>query len=312
MQLKCELRDSTYRPMSAKLQYELLAPLAVVIAPSQRVVFSGNVQDVLHTENLKRTMSPTLVCETAVLWSHFEGLVMAKHATDLALEHDHIGFLIVQYMTLEELSLKFIERDETHREVWSNHPELFEAIHVFHFELLITIACAKLKLPDFNAFFESVKGIGEYYKKMDVMFNVSHIIPTGLQAYHDSIRFWWYHYASQDIVEKMSVELSVAKLQHTAGHHGPHQTHALALLQSLSDQKALLTAEIMPFEKTSVWQLPIPCTSFYKSVPGFEQSTSFKGWLDINLPRSLDDKKKHALRVLQMASQSEVMDIDQL
>lgn len=312
MQLKCELRDTTYRSMSAKLQHELLTPLTVVIAPSQRVVFSGNVQDVPHTESLKRTMSPTLVCKTAVLWSHFEGLVMAKHAADLALKHDHLAFLIVQYMTLEELSLKFIERDETHHELSNNHPELFKAIHFFHFELLITIACAKLKLPDFNAFFESVKGIMEFYKKMCVAFDVSQTMPNGLQAYHDSIRFWWYLYASQDIVEKMPVELSVAKLQRTAGHHGPHQVHDFALLESLPDQKAALTEENMPFEKTSAWQLPIPCTSFYKSVPGFEQSNTFREWLDVNLLRSLDDKKKQALRVLQAASQSEVIDIDQL
>lgn len=53
-------------------------------------------------------MSITLVCRTALLWSHFEALVMARHATDLSLKHDHVGFVTVQYLTLEELSLKFI------------------------------------------------------------------------------------------------------------------------------------------------------------------------------------------------------------
>ena len=312
MQLKCELRDSVYRPMSAALQQDLLTPLAVVIAPSQRVVFSGNIQDVTHSENMKKTMGPTVVCRTALVWSHFESLVKAKHATDLALKHDHIAFVIVQYMTLEELSLKFIEREDVRHELSINHPGLFEAIHVFHLELLITIACAKLKLPDLHAFSLSVSGIVDSYTKMSGAFDLSRVVPDGLKAYHDSIRLWLYLYGGEDTVDFKPVEFFVAGFQTTAGHHGPHQAHDLALLESLPQQRAILTTKDMPFEKSSAWQLPIPCTSFYKSVPGFESTSSFRGWLDIKLLRSLDDEKKQILKMLQKASQTEITDVDQL
>jgi hypothetical protein len=110
----------------------------------------------------------------------------------------------------------------------------------------------------------------------------------------------------------MPVEYHVVEFQRTAEHHGPHQAHDLALLESLPQQKAILTTENMPFEKSSAWQLPIPCTSFYKSMPGFESTSSFRGWLDIKLLRSLDDEKKQILKMLQKASQTEITDVDQL
>jgi hypothetical protein len=47
-------------------------------------------------------------------------------------------------------------------------------------------------------------------------------------------------------------------------------------------------------------------------VPGFESTSSFRGWLDIKLLRSLDDEKKQILKMLQKASQTEITDVDQL
>jgi hypothetical protein len=310
MQLKCELRDSTYRPMSAALQQDLLTPLAVVIAPSQRVAFSGNIQDLSQVASLKRTMSTTLVCRTALLWSHFEALVMARRATDLSLKHDHVGFVTVQYLTLEELSLKFIERDEVRHELSSNHSGLFEAVHIFHLELLVTIACARLKIPDFQGFADSFHAVVGFFSKICETFNIFHIMPDGLEAYLDSIRFWWYLYVQQ--VDKLPAEFWVTDFQRTANQHGPHQVHDLALLESVPDQKSHLTKEHIPLEKSSAWQLPLPRTSFYKSVPGFEQSNNFKGWLDISLLRSLDDEKRQILKVLQTSSRTEITDVDQL
>lgn len=110
MQLKCELRNSTYRSMSAALQQSLLTPLAVIIAPCQRVVFTGKICDVSQTENLKRAMAPTLLCRTAVFWAYFEALMLRKELADTALEHDGLRFVIAEYVTLECLSVNFVER----------------------------------------------------------------------------------------------------------------------------------------------------------------------------------------------------------
>lgn len=234
---------------------------------------------------------------------------MAKRATDLALEHDHLGFVITQYMSLEDLSLKFIEREEVRHELSNNHPWLFKAIHTFHLELLITIACAKLKLPHLQSFADSALLIKEYTTKMSQDFDE---VPTGLAPYLDSIHFWWYLYGGGSDVYRLPVEFSVAKLQDTADRRGPHQTHDLRLLKALPDQKEIMTKDLLPFKKSSAWLLPILRTSFYKSVPGFEQRSNFKGWKDISMLRSLDGEKRNILNVLQTTSRTEVTNFDRL
>jgi hypothetical protein len=108
------------------------------------------------------------------------------------------------------------------------------------------------------------------------------------------------------------VGLSIGKFRHTASQHRPHQTHDLSLLESLPDHNAILTRELFPFRRSSIWKLPLPRTSFYKSMPGLEQVDNFKGWHDIGLLRSMDDQKNQSLNVLQKANRVEVTNFDQL
>lgn len=278
MHLRLELRDTTYRTMSAELQRNLLTPLANVVAPSQRVIFTGSICDTLQTESLKRSMGPTLFCWTAFIWTHFQKLMTAKHTADAALEsqHDNPAFVLFQYLTLELLSSGEIEKEIVRHELLSNHPTLYEAMHIFHFELLITIACVKLKTRNSKSFDLSVKTAIDFFAKMSQEPAFSHILPEGLQPYYDSIRFWSYLYRGKDATRKAPVEFHVRKLRRTVSQHGPHQAHDLSFLESLPDQKAILTRQLFPFSKSSIWQLPFPCTSFYKSMPGLEQREDFR------------------------------------
>jgi hypothetical protein len=105
---------------------------------------------------------------------------------------------------------------------------------------------------------------------------------------------------------------SIGKLRHTASQHGPHQKHDLEFLESLPDQRAILTRELFPFRHSSIWKLPLPRTSFYRSMPGLEQVDNFKGWHDISLLRLTDNHKRQTLQILQKANRIEVTDFDQL
>jgi hypothetical protein len=314
MQMRLELRDTTYRNMSVKLQRDLLAHLGNVVAPSQRVTFTGSICDSLQTESLKQSMGPTLFCWTAFIWSHFEKLMMAKHIADdeLESERDDPAFVLLHYLIVEQLSSEELQKDIVRRELLSNYPKLYEAMHIFHLELLITIACVKLKTRDIKRFGGSVKAATDFHTKIFEEPTFSHNLPDGLKPYYDSIRFWSFLYRGKDVNKKTPVEYHVRKFRLTASQHGPHQVHDLNFLENLPDQKAILTRQLFPFSKSSIWQLPFPRTSFYKSMPGLEQREKFKGWLDVGLLRSMDDLKKKFLNLLQKGSEIKVTDIDQL
>jgi hypothetical protein len=317
MSLKCELRDTRYRAVDAALQYSLLAPLAVIIAPSQRVVFTGKICNPKEAESLKRTMSPTMVCQTALRWAYFERLTRAKELADAALDHDKIDFVLAFYMAVEALSLQMISCEDSQRELAQNYPDLWNAMCVFHFELMIIIAWGKLKIGDFEGFSAYFDGCRAFSEKTSQELGDLYRVPDGLLPYFDSLYVWWYLYVLGDEVEAMDPEFRtvgfvVSKLRTTAKQHGEHQAFELSLLERLPNQQAMLTKELLPYHQCSISQLPFPRTSFYQSVPGLEQRDNFKGWHDITLLRSLDVSQREILTSLQMASQIEVTDFDQL
>jgi hypothetical protein len=313
MQLRCDLRDSKYRPMSAALQRSLLAPLAAIMAPCQRVVFTGEVLDVPQTESLKRTMAPSLKCQSAVFWAYFEALTLAKQFADVGTDHDDISFVLTEYLTLEGLSFDFVGKPAVYYELSTSYPRLFEAITIFHFELLITIACIRIKLRDEQRFGTAVESAKKFLAMMSQGLELPEGFPDGLMAYYDNIVFWANLAGREEVVDKLPIETSTREFRGlVAGQHGPHQAHDLSLLENLPDQKAILTREHLTVCKSSLWQLPLPRTSFYKSAPGFEQRDNFKGWLDIDLLRWLDADQRDTIKVLQTSSKIEVTDFDNL
>jgi len=135
-------------------------------------------------------MGPSLVCWTAVAWSYFEKIIMAKDISHAALEHDSPAFVLFQYLAVEFLSADQIEKDIVRHELLSNHQQLYETMHVFHFELLVNIACIRLKMRDIKGFGPAVKAATDFLEKMSQESGFSHGLPDGLEPYYDSIRFW--------------------------------------------------------------------------------------------------------------------------
>lgn len=104
-QLKCELRDTKYRKIDAATQRQIFTPMARILAPSQRVSFSGSICDARQVEHSKQVMSPGLVCLPAYSWAFFEALSLAKDVADAAVRYDDIEFamhlLIMVSVTIE-------------------------------------------------------------------------------------------------------------------------------------------------------------------------------------------------------------------
>lgn len=76
----------------------------------------------------------------------------------------------------------------------------------------------------------------------------------------------------------------------TSSGHDRHQDHDSEILLQHPDQEAMVTRKHLPLEKCSAYQLPLPSTSYHKT---FLEQERFKGWLDMDLLRSIDrDLKK--------------------
>jgi len=99
-QFMCELRNTKHRQINAAVQRQLLAPMARILCPSQRVTFKGIVCDIPQVERLKQIMSPSLDCGPAFKWAFFEAMSMAKDVADGAVPYDDIKFVMNLYHTL--------------------------------------------------------------------------------------------------------------------------------------------------------------------------------------------------------------------
>jgi hypothetical protein len=90
------------------------------------------------------------------------------------------------------MSIEHIRKDMVRQELLTSYPELYEAMQIFHFELLIAIACVKLKLRNRKGFGASVQVATELLATMTQEPAFSHSLPDGLEPYYESIRFWSY------------------------------------------------------------------------------------------------------------------------
>lgn len=103
---ECELRDNDHRAMDLTTQHEIRTPMASILAPSQRVRFTGNICDSQQIEHLSRVMSPSLVCLAASKWALFQVLVQAKTIAEIASENDDIGFVQSLHLSIAQRSSK--------------------------------------------------------------------------------------------------------------------------------------------------------------------------------------------------------------
>jgi hypothetical protein len=203
MHLRCEIRDTVYRAIDDALQHKLLAPLAAIVAASQRVVFTGKICNLQEVESLRRRMSPGTMCQTAYYWACFEGIVKAKESVDAALEHDHLDFVLAMYVSMGILSLSLLRTEDVRREMKYNYPSLWGAMYVFNFELMIMIEWGKLKVQDLDGFCVHFEAARQFCAEISYEFDGSYDLMNEILPYYDCLYIWWYLYASEGYVKHL-------------------------------------------------------------------------------------------------------------
>lgn len=112
------------------------------------------------------------------------------------------------------------------------------------------------------------------------------IVPDGIVVYHHSLGLWWTLYGEGRVLSNN--ELSIFTVE--------EEVHQLEVLDDLPhqahdpDQQAVLSAEVLPYERCSVSQLSFPATSFYKNIECLKQYNQIRGWYEIPSPKALNEK----------------------
>ena len=90
-----------------------------------------------------------------------------------------------------------------------------------------------------------------------------------------------------------------------------HQDHDIERLLRQPDQEAVLTPKLLPLDQCSAFQLPLPSTSYHKALLE-PQKKRFKGWIDMDLIRSLNEGMKQNVNNQQRYWKIKVTDFDEL
>jgi hypothetical protein len=311
-QFRCELRNNKYRQIDAATQRQLLAPMARILAPSQRVSFEGIVFDIQEVERFKQTMSPTLNCIRAFKWTFFEAMSLAKDVADAVLLHDDIEYVMTLYHTIA-LTLgvfSFIQESlpGQRQAFFAACPEAAEASDILALEALVNAGCSAAKVKDGKVLLQVGEGIQAYMRRRAEENRSWENIPPQLERLCYSVMMWKNLYCGVE-GHKATIREVVEYLTSSTRH--PHLAHDASILSRHPDQGALVTRKHLPFNKCSAFQLPLPRTAFHN--PLLEQyKERFKGWLDLDLLRSLAERQKQDINNLQMRYRIRVTAFDEL
>jgi hypothetical protein len=296
-QFKCELRNTKYRQIDAATQQQILAPMACILAPSQRVSFSGNICDFQQVEHLKQLMSPSLSCVPAYNWSRFKTLSLAKDVADATMHLDDIEFTMKLYKILEiavAVSTHTLRKDATKYRIFlAVSPEASDACDILRLETLVSVACCAIKKRDIGV----LRGAGDHIRQVYVRRAEESAerndIPPELGAHCCSVILWFHLYSGQPLWDQ-TIKDAVERLARPG--HSHHQVHDSKILLRQPDQEVLVTSEHLPIGQCSAFQLPVPTTSFHKAL---KEEERFEGWLDKDLLRALDGGMKNNINAQQ-------------
>ena len=309
-QFKCELRDTRYRQIDAATQRQILAPMARILASSQRVSFKGIVCDLEKVESLKQTMSPTLTCFPALKWAFFEALSIAKDVADAAVLHDAIRFVMNLYHTIARtigvLTYTHAENQYQRQGFLITCPEAVEACDMLALEALVNVACCAVKARDAKELDEASDAIFKSMQRRKREGRNMGCIPSELKALCDNVMLWKILYCGKQ-GEMPTVRQMVNYLALPG--RGHHQAHDSEVLLRHPDQEAVLSSEHLPLYQCSAFRLPLPSTNYHKALLKQER---FKGWLDMDLLRSLDQGLKKHINDLQKHYGIKVTAFDEL
>lgn len=311
-QLKCELRDTRYRSIDPALQHKLLVPLTSIVGPGQRVTFTGKICKPQEVQQLKRIMSPSLVCLTTLCWRSLETLMMGKDIGDACYEHEDLDYVLPLYTTISMNLDRLVEPGRMHDQIMRILPKMIGTMHVFNIDLKINIAIGYLKLANIPTFIVTSDYVIQSWR--DTHQEAGDVpIPSGIVAYFTSILLWrrlYEHRYNGRRHEKITVRQMVRKL--AALELGSHQAHDYEILKRVPDQEAILSEEHLPLDQCSATQLPFPVISYYKEGENLMQRGHFKGMQDEELIRSLDPDAKKAINEEQSKHGWDVTAFDQV
>ena len=309
-QFKCELRDTVYRQIDAATQRQILAPMAGILAPSQRVCFKGIVCDFQEVQQLKQTMSPTLNCLHAFKWACFEALSLAKDVADAAVAHDDIAFVMHLYHWVAIiLGVSNFTSPEAQRErqiFLLGCPEAVEAYDILALEVWVNVACCAVKAGHKSLLYETGESIKASLARRTLENRSWEKIPAQLERLCYDVVLWRNLYCGADC--KMPPIRVVAACLTAVGSQ-PHLRHDADILLRQPDQDAAVTCEHLPFDQCSALQLPLPRTAFHNHLLKQER---FKGWLDMDLLRSLPEDLKKQINEQQKQHKIKVTAFEEL
>lgn len=293
--------------MDIVLQQRILGSLAVIISPSQRVVFTGNILDEAQTKATERIMSPTLACHAAEQWSTLGRLIMAKDVAEACAEHDDICMVILQYTRIEyEINRLLEEHSQANLE-----PALVAALRTLSLEIKTNVLIIRLKRGLIRNFVDGFEKMCWHVEKTSEELGESLKVPDGLQAYIDNLRLMFDLYRPIASLRPGTRTVRDAVNSLTQGEPGPHQIHDAQILKRHTNQDEIITLKHLPLSECSAVQLPLPDTAFCKSIASMEQNR-FRGWLDMHLVSSLHDKQKQSIIDLQKRHGMKVTNFDEL
>jgi hypothetical protein len=192
--LLCDFRKTRYRSMDALLQRRLLTPVASIISPSQRTVFTGTVINPQEIEHLKQLMSPAVFCaEASFLWN-LETCMLAKDIANSARHHNSLGFVLsLQVLAYWRLSTIMKETGIVQCAA-RDYPKGVEWMDILLLEMLINTAWAYLKLNELKGFTFWVRETYTAMEKFCGRLESEHFL-SGIRAYYINPMMWAYLYS---------------------------------------------------------------------------------------------------------------------
>lgn len=311
---ECELRDTKHRPMSLARQHEMLAPMALILAPSQQVSFTGDIRDYQHTDHLRNVMSPSFICTHAQRWAMFEILTLAKDIAAAAAEHDDVDYVHGLHLNLlqaiEIATFKNVSF-EHHMAFSMAFPETTEAMFVLELETMVYTACAALKDKTIVRFCnenERIRRLLVARGEQAGQPGYQKETPAGLKGLCAHLGLLeLIHGRSTNAPSHISIKFCLLAASFNGS--GPWQKHDWDILKRQPNQDSSLSPQHLPLDQCSVVKFPLPDYSYSKILL---QQDRFEGWLDKELVRSFSEDFKKKIGGQQKRYGLKVTDFDKL
>lgn len=145
-------------------------------------------------------------------------MIIAEDIADANVEHDELSFVLELYELIVNRGSQMICDDARIEPAMQHRPEIVEPLETMLLELLINIACGKLKMHE-------IDGCRTWYKNACKMLNrISKRLPdwdppVAIVAYHHMLGFWWSLYReggtskNEPIFENVTVGEEASQLE---------------------------------------------------------------------------------------------------